>query len=65
MESFEECMTSGKYEKKVKYSTYEAKKNGINKLPTFIIIDSAGNYEKIVGYQPFYVFEEKIRLIQN
>ena len=64
-ESFEECLDSRKYEKKVKYSTYEAKKNGINKIPTFIIIDSAGNYEKIVGYQPFYVFEEKIRLIQN
>jgi len=65
MESFEECLDSRKYEKKVKYSTYEAKKNGINRTPTFIIIDSVGNYEKILGYQPFYIFEEKIRLLQN
>ena len=65
MDSFEGCLDSGKYEKKVKYSTYEAKKNGINKLPTFIIIDSAGNYEKISGYQPFLIFEEKIKLLQD
>jgi len=65
VDSFEECLESGKYEKKVKYSTYEAKKNGINKLPTFIIINSDGNYEKILGYQSFSMFEEKIRLLQN
>jgi len=65
VDSFEECLDSGKYEKKIKYSTYEAKKNGINRLPTFIIIDSAGNYEKISGNQPFSMFEEKIRLLQN
>jgi len=65
VDSFEECLDSGKYEKKIKYSTYEAKKNGINRLPTFIIINSDGNYEKISGYQPFSIFEEKIRLLQN
>ena len=65
VDSFEECLDSGKYEKKIKFSTYEAKKNGINKLPTFIIIDSDGNYEKISGFQPFSIFEEKISLLQN
>ena len=65
MDSFEECMDSGKYERKIKYSTYEAKMNAINKLPTFIIIDSVGNYEKISGFQPFLIFEEKISLLQN
>ena len=65
MESFEECLDSGKYEKKIKYSTYEAKRNAINKLPTFIIIDSIGNYEKILGFQSFLIFEEKISLLQN
>ncbi|WP_182127848.1 thioredoxin domain-containing protein [Nitrosopumilus sp. b3] len=63
--SFEECLDSKKYEKKVKYSTYEAKKNGINKIPTFIMIDSDGNYEKIVGLQSLSIFEEKINLLQN
>lgn len=61
---FELCLESGKYEKKVKYNTYEAQKNGINQLPTFIIINSAGKYEKISGVQPFYVFEEKIALMK-
>jgi len=65
MDSFEECLDSEKYEKKVKYSTYEAKKNGINKLPTFIIIDSNGEYEKILGAQPYSIFKEKINSIQN
>jgi len=65
MDSFEECLESGKYEKKIKYSTYEAKKNGIKRLPTFIIIDSAGNYEKISGSQPYSVFEEKINKIKG
>ncbi len=65
MNSFEECLNTEKYEKKVKYSTYEAKKNGINKIPTFVIIDSAGNYEKILGYQSFSIFEEKIMSLQN
>ena len=65
VDSFEECLDSGKYEKKIKYSTYEAKRNAINRLPTFIIIDSAGNYEKISGYQPFSIFEEKIKLLQD
>ncbi len=64
-DSFEECLDSGKYEKKIKYSTYEAKKNGISRLPTFIIIDSAGNYERISGFQPFSIFEEKINMLQN
>jgi len=53
------------HEKKVKYSTYEAKKNEINRLPTFIIIDSSGEYEKILGAQPYSIFEEKINSIQN
>jgi len=65
VDSFEECIESGKYEKKIKYSTYEAKKNGIKRLPTFIIIDSAGNYEKISGSQPYSVFEEKISKIKG
>lgn len=61
---FDQCLDSGKYEKKIKYNTYEATKNGVKRLPTFIIINSAGKYEKISGLQPFSVFEEKIGLMQ-
>jgi protein-disulfide isomerase len=61
---FSQCMDSGKYEKKIEYSTYEAKKNGINRLPTFIIIDSAGNSDKISGALSYPIFKEKIELMQ-
>lgn len=61
---FGKCLDSGKYEKKIKYNTHEAMKNGVKRLPTFIIINSTGKYEKISGLQPFSVFEEKIRLMQ-
>ena len=64
-ELFKSCLDSGKYEKKIKYSTYEAKKNGINRLPTFIIIDSAGNSEKISGASSYPIFKEKIDLKEN
>ena len=57
---FDECLDSGKYEKKIKYNTHEAMKNGVKRLPTFIIINSVGKYEKIVGPQPFSVFEKVI-----
>lgn len=61
---FGKCLDSGKYEKKIKYNTHEAMKNGVKRLPTFIIINSAGKYEKIIGSQQFSVFEEKIDLMQ-
>ena len=63
-ELFSRCMDSGKYGKKIKYSTYEIKKNGINRLPTFIIIDFVGNYEKVSGASSYSVFKEKIDLMQ-
>ncbi|WP_179372308.1 DsbA family protein [Nitrosopumilus ureiphilus] len=65
MKLFEECLDTKKYEKKIKYSIYEAKKNGINRLPTFIIMDSSGKYEKILGAQPYSIFKEKIRSMQD
>jgi len=57
---FENCLDSGKYEKKVKFNAFEAKKNGILKTPTFIILDSKGNHHKIKGSVSYPVFEEII-----
>lgn len=63
LDSFEKCLQSAKYTKKIKYASYEAKKNGINRIPTFIILDSEGNYEKLSGLQSYQVFKEKIDLM--
>ncbi len=57
---FENCLDSGKYEKKVKFNAFEAKKNGILKIPTFVILDSKGNHHKITGSVSSPVFEEII-----
>jgi len=57
---FENCLDSGKYEKKVKFNEFEAKKNGILKTPTFIILDSEGRHHKIKGSVSYPVFEEII-----
>jgi len=57
---FENCLDSGKYEKKVKFNAFEAKKNGISKNPTFIILDSEGRHHKIKGSVSYPVFEEII-----
>ncbi len=57
---FENCLDSGKYEKKVKFNAYEAKKNGISKIPSFVILDSEGKHHKITGSVSYPVFEEII-----
>ncbi len=57
---FENCLDSGKYEKKVKFNAYEAKKNAISKIPTFVILDSEGRHHKITGSVSSPVFEEII-----
>jgi len=57
---FENCLDSGKYEKKVKFNAFEAKKNGISKTPTFVILDSEGRHHKIKGSVSYPLFEEII-----
>jgi len=59
-ELFENCLDSGKFEKKVKFNAFEAKKNGISKIPTFVIIDSKGNHHKITGSVSSPIFEDII-----
>jgi len=60
MNLFESCLESGKYEKKVKFNAFEAKKNGISKTPTFIILDSGGKYHIIKGSAHYSFFEQII-----
>jgi len=48
--------------KKVKFNALEAKKSGITKTPTFIILDSEGRNHKIKGAASSSVFEKIIDL---
>ena len=58
MESFESCLDSGKYAKRVQYNTAEAKKLGASGTPTFFIIGPDGQQQKLVGAQPYSVFKQ-------
>jgi len=61
VETFENCLDSKKYEKKVKFYAYEAKKNGILKIPTFVVVNSEGGHHIIRGAVGFPVFEQVIK----
>jgi protein-disulfide isomerase len=60
MDLFVSCMDSDKYEKRVQFNTEESIKNGVTVTPTFIIIGPQGQQERILGSQPFSVFEKII-----
>jgi len=60
MDLFVSCMDSGKYTKRVQFNTEESKKNGVTGTPTFIIVGPQGQQERIIGPQPFSVFEKTI-----
>ena len=61
MDEFEECLDSSKYDQRVKLNWQKASAGGANSTPTFIIVNTeTGNEEKIVGAQPYTVFEKVI-----
>lgn len=60
MDLFVSCLDSGKYEKRVQFNTEESQKNGVTGTPTFIIVGPQGQQERIIGPQPFSVFEKII-----
>ena len=54
---FDSCLDSGKFTKRVQFNINEAKKQGASGTPTFIIINSDGEQQKLVGAQPYSVFQ--------
>ena len=60
MELFVNCMDSGKYEKRVLFNTEESERNSVTGTPTFIIVGSEGQQERILGPQPYSVFEKSL-----
>ena len=65
MDMFVSCLDSEKYLKRVQFNTEEAQNNGVTGTPTFFIIGPDGTQEKIVGPQPFSVFEKVIESMLN
>ena len=59
MNEFEECLSSGKYEMRVKFNAEKAR-SVATATPTFLIVNTSGVQEKIVGAQPYTVFERVI-----
>ena len=57
MELFGSCLDSNKYDKRVTSNTNEARKHGATGTPTFIIVGPNGQQEKVVGAQPYVVFQ--------
>ena len=57
-ELFDSCVDSGKFSKRVQINTNEAKKQGATGTPTFIIVNSDGEQQKIGGAQPYSVFQK-------
>ncbi|MGQ0792139.1 MAG: DsbA family protein [Nitrosopumilaceae archaeon] len=60
MELFDSCIDSGKFNKRVQFNINEAKKQGASGTPTFIIVNSNGQQQKLVGAQPYEVFKDVI-----
>ena len=58
MELFDSCVDSGKFAKRVQFNTNEAKKQGATGTPTFIIVNSEGEQQKLVGAQSYSVFQK-------
>ena len=57
MDEFDECLDSNKYKQRVEFNANKAKSGGANSTPTFVIVNSEGVQKKIVGAQPYSVFE--------
>jgi len=60
MDLFNSCIDSGKYTKRVQFNIKEANKSGAQGTPTFFIINSNGEQQKIGGPQPYSVFKNAI-----
>ena len=57
MESFNECLDSEKYSKRVQYNSQQARDNGVRGTPGFFIVGPDFDQKTIGGAQPFSVFK--------
>ena len=61
VEQFDKCMITDDHYSRVSFNMQTAKKDfGANSTPTFIIMNTSGDAEKIVGAHPYSTFENII-----
>ena len=61
MEQFDKCMTTDDYYSKVNYNKQKAVTDfGANSTPTFMIVNTSGDSQRIVGAHPYSTFVEII-----
>ncbi|WP_428327238.1 DsbA family protein [Nitrosopumilus sp.] len=60
IESFSQCLDSGKYEEKVRNNKNIATKAGVDSTPSFVIVGPSEEAIPITGAQPYTVFERTI-----
>jgi len=63
MDLFNTCLDSNKYSNRVQFNINEAREQGASGTPTFIIVGSDGQQQKISGAQPYSVFKNVIELM--
>ena len=63
MDEFEECLDSSKYEERIEFNAQKAKSGGANSTPTFILVNSVGDQQKIIGAHPYSVFETALNAL--
>lgn len=57
MDLFNSCLDSKKYMNRVLSNVAEGERKGVNGTPTFFIVGPDGTETKVVGAQPYVVFE--------
>ena len=61
VEKFDECMASDKHLKRINSNNQLARNEfGANSTPTFMIVNTSGDGQKIIGAHPYSTFEEII-----
>ena len=61
VEKFDECMASDKHLKRINSNNQLARNEfGANSTPTFMIVNTSGDGQRIVGAHPYSTFEEII-----
>ncbi len=61
IEQFDKCMTTDDHRAKVNFNMQMSKKEfGANSTPTFVIVNTQGDWKKIIGAHPYSTFEDII-----
>ena len=61
IEQFDKCMTTDDHKAKVNFNMQMSKKEfGANSTPTFVIVNTQGEWKKIIGAHPYSTFEDII-----